>query len=274
MWRTQRVRHAAHAGRGSGWRTISGCSMCTKWPTSSRRHEARAEREVAGDVLGLRAPAHLLVLEAEHTEERHRQPGQAHERPLGPPRAEAAEAHRRVDLPAPAVGVVAGADRDEVAQPVASTGGGSCAPGARRARRSCPGRRWASALRRRWSSQSSRSFASRRVRSWFGDVGRQALRRQPVEVDEVADAVGHARRRAASSGRRPSSARRPAPARGGRCRARRARRGRRRPTSRARRGRCRRGHAGPTPRPANPRRRAGAQEGRTSPRSPCRRGRT
>ena len=40
---------------------------------------------------------------AEHAEERHRQAGQPEHRPLRPPRAEPAEAHRRVDLPPPAV---------------------------------------------------------------------------------------------------------------------------------------------------------------------------
>ena len=80
--------------------------------------ELRPEREVGRDVVRQGAPAHLLDLEAEHAEERHPQPGHPLQRPLGPPRPEAAEAQRRVDLPAPAVVVLAGAERHEVAQPL------------------------------------------------------------------------------------------------------------------------------------------------------------
>ena len=112
--------------------------MCTKWPTSSRISQRPPGGRNWQHALGIGAPAHLLRLVAEDAEERHRQARQLQHRPLGAPRAEAAEAHRRVDLPAPAVGVLAGADRCQVAAATPATGAGSSSPAARPAPRACP----------------------------------------------------------------------------------------------------------------------------------------
>ena len=155
-----------------------------------RASRAGASAAARADVLGLRAPAHLLELEPEHAEQRHAEPGHALHRPLGPPRAEAAEAHRRVELPPPAVGVVAGADAGDVAEPLVRQAGVQPGP--------APGQlveRAGLALdrrprSRRWSSQPSSSAASIRVRSWLGTSGAGRFDGQAVEVDHVADPVG------------------------------------------------------------------------------------
>ena len=150
---------------------------------------------------GLRAPAHLLQLEAEHAEERHRQARQALQRPLRAPRAEAAEAHRRVDLPAPAVGVLARADRREVAQPLAVDRRGFIR--ARRARQLVERAGLARRDRpcaRRWSSQASSS--SREQPACARARRRRACRRldgRPSRLTRWLNAVRHARRRAGSS---------------------------------------------------------------------------
>ena len=49
-------------------------------------------RKVGEHLVGWRAPPHLLHLGAEDAEERHRQSRESHQGPLGPPRAEPAEA--------------------------------------------------------------------------------------------------------------------------------------------------------------------------------------
>ena len=178
--------------------------------------------------------------------------GQAQHRPLGPPRAEAAEAHRRVDLPAPAVGVLAGADGDEVAQPL-DREARVHAPAplgqlVERARACAACRRAA----RRWSSQPVQLGGEELGALVVGDVGPAPPGRQAVEVDQVADAVRARPRPAAASGRRPWSGRPPGTARRRSSRAPRRRRGRRPPSCRGRRARSRRGRAGPTPPPASP----------------------
>ena len=115
-------------------------------------------------------------------------PGQAHQRPLRAPRAEAAEAHRRVDLPAPAVVGLEPADGDEVAQPL--DGQARVHPPARGpAPRSSPAWRCEVAVRRRWSSQPGVSSATICVRSCSATSGMPPRRRDPVEVDEVREAV-------------------------------------------------------------------------------------
>ena len=159
-------------------------------PGAFERHEPRARRQIPHDVLGLRAPTHLLVLETEHAQERHCEARQPHERPLRTPRTEPAEAHRRIELPAPSVGVVASADRDDVAQPVerktrvhAATALGELIERARTALRVDA----ATAMvepRFEVLGEEPRAFV-------VGDVGREPLRWQPVEVREVADAMGH-----------------------------------------------------------------------------------
>ena len=110
-----RSAHATCSSTSSS--TRSGCSMWMKWPAPSSDLEAPGRREVRQHVLGLRPPPERVGLGAEDGEHRHADVGQPHHRPLGSPRAEAAEAQVGVDLPAPAVGVLTGADRDEVAQP-------------------------------------------------------------------------------------------------------------------------------------------------------------
>ncbi len=80
--------------------------------------EPPAGREERLDVVRQRAPAHVLLFADEHAEERHGQAGQTHQRPLRPPRTEATHAHRRVELPSPAVVGLGGPDADEVPQPL------------------------------------------------------------------------------------------------------------------------------------------------------------
>ena len=86
-------------------------SMCTKWPTSSRISQRPPGGRYGSTRSGSVPHPISSGCAAEDGEERHRQPGQPQQRPLRAPRPEAAEAHRRVDLPAPAVVVLAGADR-------------------------------------------------------------------------------------------------------------------------------------------------------------------
>ena len=229
-------------------------ARCGRSGRSSASASNRAPGGQAGQhVLGPGAPAHLLDVEAEHAEERHAEAGHPQHRPLRPPRPEAAEAHRRVELPAPAVGVVAGADAGDVEQPLVRAGAGSAGRGGGPARRACPA--CASAVAGGCAggrASASSSVASMRRAVVVGDVGHRPLRRQAVEVDEVADPVGQgvgelhdeaAALRVADHRRRPRRS----------CgRARRGGRGCRPPTSTGRRGRCRRGPAGPRPRPASP----------------------
>ena len=68
-------------------------------------------------------------------------------------------------------GVPAGADGDEVAQPLDRQARVHARPPAGPARRACPACAMARATRRRWSSQPSSSPASMRVRSWSGTSG-------------------------------------------------------------------------------------------------------
>src|SRR5690606_4228887 len=74
--------------------------------------------QVRFDVLGEGAPTHLFGLQPEDGEQRHAEARQPVHRPLGPPGAEAAESQRRVDLPAPPVGIATATDGDEVAEPL------------------------------------------------------------------------------------------------------------------------------------------------------------
>ena len=96
----------------------SGCSMWAKCPMPSSISSRPPWREERLDVVRQGAPAHVLLFADEHAEERHRQARQAHQRPLRAPRAEAAHAHRRIELPPPAVVGLRRADADEVPQPV------------------------------------------------------------------------------------------------------------------------------------------------------------
>ena len=104
--------------------------------------------------------------------------------PIGAPRAEPAHAERRVDLPAPAVGVWRPPGH-QVAEPLRDS------RGFMRPRRSAsssivPGRRDRPSTLRRKSSQVPSSSASSLVRSWSGMSG--MLRgAAAVEVDQVAD---------------------------------------------------------------------------------------
>ena len=119
--------------------------------------------------------------EASRPEERHAEPGQSCDRPLRPPRAETAEAHRRVDLPAPAVRVLPCSDGDEVAQPLERqarvhppTAPGELLDGSRVAGQS--------ALRRRWSSQPEISLATIRVRSCSATSGTRRFDGSPSRL--------------------------------------------------------------------------------------------
>ena len=85
-------------------------------------------------------------------------------------------------------GVLAGADGDEMAQPLEREA--RVHPPRRRASSSIvPGCRARSALRRRWSSQPEISPATIRVRSCSATSGTRRFDGQPVEVDQMAEAV-------------------------------------------------------------------------------------
>jgi hypothetical protein len=151
--------------------------------------EATAGRQVVLDVLGLRAPAHQLGDHAEHGQHRHAQQGQAPHGPLGPPGAEAAHAHGGVDLPAPAVVVVAGADGDQVAQPLgreagvhAPAAGGQLVDGAGLAH-VVDGAAADVEPRREVAGQHLGALV-------VGHLGDGPARREAVEVDELRDPVG------------------------------------------------------------------------------------
>src|SRR5262245_61884626 len=66
----------------------------------------------------MRVPAHRLALGGEDPEQWHGQAREARHRPGGAPGAEAAGPERGVDLPAPAIRVLARPAGREVAQPV------------------------------------------------------------------------------------------------------------------------------------------------------------
>ena len=92
--------------------------MWTKWPASSRISQRPPGGRNWSTCSGSVPQPISSGWRAEDGEERHRQAGQLEHRPLRAPRPEAAEAHRRVDLPAPAVVVLAGPDRRQVEQPL------------------------------------------------------------------------------------------------------------------------------------------------------------
>ena len=196
-----RLAHDRNSSTRSAMRR--GCSMCTKWPTPSRGTKRAPAGRYGHDVLGERAPAHDLALEPQHPEHGHAEPGQPHHRPLGAPRAEAAQAQARVDLPAPAVVGLPGPDRHEVAQPLgrqpgvhaaAALGegldGAGLADGVGGA---------APVVEPRGELTGEQPGAV-----VLGDVGPAAARRQAVEVDEVAHAVrervGHVEQQAPALG--------------------------------------------------------------------------
>ena len=117
--------------------TRSGCSMWTKCPTSS----SISQRPFSGK--------YGMTFSAACPTPSPRRPGrgcrgtasaarEAHEGPLRAPRSEAAEPHRRVDLPAPTVVGLEPADGHQASQPVDRTAEGSSARDGAPARRSFP----------------------------------------------------------------------------------------------------------------------------------------
>ena len=168
--------------------TSCGRSMWMKWPVSAKRVDLRVGRQVrAQDLLG-RVPSHRLRLRREETEHRHRQTGQPQQRPLRPPRTEAAEAHRRIELPAPAIGVVLRAGRDEIEQPLVRQARVHAATPARELLHRAGlarGVRDAAAM-----VEPAGQFLREQSRALvLGDVRVSRARGQPVDVHELRDAV-------------------------------------------------------------------------------------
>ena len=80
--------------------------------------EARTTRHEPLNMLRSSAPAHRFLGSDEHTEKGNREPSEPVEGPLGSPRAEAPETHRRIELPSPPVGIVTTAHGHEVLEPL------------------------------------------------------------------------------------------------------------------------------------------------------------
>ena len=145
--------------------------MCTKWPTPSSGDEAAARRAgAAGRRPRARAPAHRSGCRPSTHSTGTPMPGRRiidHSGRHGP---KPPMRMRRVDLPAPAVGVLAGADGARGSAATPGRDGGSCGRAARPARRSCPGLRWASTSGAAVVEPGGRARPSSFVRWWSEHV--------------------------------------------------------------------------------------------------------